>query len=282
MSAFGNGLRTFVLLAALMVMVMAVGGLLGGRGGMLVALVVAAAMNLISYWFSDRMVLAMYRAREASREAYPELYRTVESLARRAGMPMPRVFVIPQESPNAFATGRNPEHAAVAVTEGILRLMTQAELEGVLAHEMAHVKNRDILVATLAATLAGAIMYLARMAQFSAFFGGGRDDDNRGGALGLLVAVVVAPIAALLVQMAISRSREYLADGTGARLAGPQGLAGALEKLGLASRAIPLPANPATSHLFIVKPFSGAGLMSMFSTHPPIQERIRRLREREY
>ncbi len=284
MKGIGNSFRTFLLLGVLTVMIMLVGEMVGGRHGLYAAFIIAAVMNFFSYWFSDKVVLALYGAKEADRTGQAELYRLVEALARRADIPMPKVYVMPQESPNAFATGRNPGHAAVAVTEGILRLMSREELEGVLAHELSHVKNRDILVASIAATLAGVIMYLGRMLQFSAFFGGGRsDDDDRGGALGLLVAAVLAPIAALMVQMAISRSREYMADSTGARIAGqPYGLASALEKLSAASRMIPMAANPATQHIFIVKPLSGSGLLNMFSTHPPIEERVRRLRSREY
>jgi heat shock protein HtpX len=284
MNRFGNTLRTFFFLGLLTLLVMLVGQLVGGRSGLLVAFAFAMVMNFVSYWFSDRMVLAMYRARPASPEEYPALHRMVGDLARRAGLPAPRIYIIPQEAPNAFATGRNPRHAALGVTEGILRILSPEELEGVLAHELAHVDNRDILVGSIAATMAGVIMYLAQMLQFAAFFGGGRsDDDEGGGVLGLLVTIIFAPLAAMLIQMAISRSREYGADSTGARLAGqPFGLAGALEKLARASEVVPMEASPATSHLFIVKPLSAGGLMSLFSTHPPIEERVRRLRSLNY
>ena len=238
-------------------------------------------MNFFSYWFSDKIVLAMYRAKPIGEADAPGLYAIVGRLASKAGMPMPRLYLIPQEAPNAFATGRGPNHAAVAVTEGILKLMSEDELEGILAHELSHVKNRDILISSIAATIAGAIAYLAHMAQWAAMFGGfgGRDDRDRGGGvIGLLATAIIAPIAATLIQLAISRSREYEADASGARLAGsPLGLAHALEKLGHASGRIPMDANPATAHMFIVSPFVGQPLMRLFSTHPPLEERIRRL-----
>jgi heat shock protein HtpX len=238
-------------------------------------------MNFGSYWFSDKIVLAAYGAREVSEAEAPVLYRIVHNLALRDGMPMPRLYIIPSDAANAFATGRNPQHAAVAVTEGIMRLMNERELTGVLAHELSHVKNRDILISSIAATLAGVIMMIARMAQWSAFFGGmGRSDEREGGggALGLLVMAIVAPIAAMIIQMAISRTREYAADETGAHTSGdPLGLASALRKLGVASERIPLDASPQTSHLFIVNPLSGRSLMQLFSTHPPLEDRIARL-----
>jgi heat shock protein HtpX len=263
------------------VLVMLVGQLIGGHQGMVIALIFAAGMNFFSYWYSDKIVLRMYRAREATPQEAPELHGMVATLARKAGLPMPKLFIIPQDTPNAFATGRNPEHAVVAVTQGLLKLMNRDEVMGVLAHEMAHVKNRDILIGSIAATMAGAIMMLASMARFAAIFGGVQRDDNEGGTgmLGLIVTSVIAPVAAMVVQMAVSRSREYLADSTGARLAGNgRGLAGALEKLGAYSRRAPMQANPSTAHMFIVNPLSGRSLMSLFSTHPPIEKRVSRLR----
>jgi heat shock protein HtpX len=230
------------------------------------------------YWFSDKLVLAMYRAKEVTAAEAPDLHALVRDLARRAGLPMPRVYVIPQETPNAFATGRNPQHAAVAVTDGILRVLDRDELAGVLAHELAHIKHRDILVSTVAATMAGAISMLANMAHWGMLLGGRRDDEEGGHPVAGFLMILVAPIAAMLIQMAISRSREYLADAGGAEIAGrARPLAGALRKLHLASQAIPMEANPATAHLFIVSPLSGGGVLALFSTHPPVEERIRRL-----
>ncbi|WP_448383169.1 zinc metalloprotease HtpX [Desulfosoma sp.] len=279
-----NRFRTMILLTALTMLIVFLGKLLGGSQGMLIALVLALVMNFGSYWFSDKIVLAMYRAQTVTEQEAPELYRMVRQLAMSAGLPMPKVAIIPSETPNAFATGRNPEKAVVAVTEGILRLLSADELRGVLAHELAHVKNRDILVGTIAAALAGAIMFIADMVRWSALFGGFRgSDEEEGGGLGIVGAMVLsimAPIAAMLIQMAISRSREYLADETGAMIAqNPLGLAKALEKLAIASQRIPMvEAKPATAHLFIVNPLSGGALLNLFSTHPPIEERIRRLR----
>jgi heat shock protein HtpX len=238
-------------------------------------------MNVFSYWFSDKMVLAMYGARRIEEAQAPNLHAIVRRLTTRAGVPMPPVYLIPSDTPNAFATGRNPQHAAVAVTEGILRILDDEELEGVLAHELAHVKNRDVLISTIAATLAGAITYLAHMAQWAAMFGGRSSDDEEGGGnpLALILMAILAPIAAMLVQLAVSRAREFQADATGARVAGkPWGLAKALEKLQTANEAVPMVANPSTAHLFIVNPLSGDTLMRLFSTHPPIEERIARLR----
>jgi heat shock protein HtpX len=259
-----------------------VGQLLGGRQGMMIALIFAAGMNFFSYWYSDKLVLKMYRAREVTPGQAPELYQTVQRLTQQAGLPMPRLYVIPQQAPNAFATGRNPEHAVVAVTEGLLSIMEHDEVAGVLAHELAHVKNRDILIGSIAATMAGAIMVLASMARWSAIFGGvGNNDEEGGGAgfLGLIVMSIIAPMAAMIIQMAISRSREYLADATGASFVGnPEGLARALEKLGTYSKKLPMNANPSTAHMFIVNPLSGKSLMGLFSTHPPLEERIARLR----
>ncbi|MDA8138228.1 MAG: zinc metalloprotease HtpX [Desulfobacteraceae bacterium] len=277
----GNQFRTALLLAVLTMMIVWIGQLIGGRGGMLIALVFAAVMNFGSYWFSDKIVLRMYRAQEVTAQQAPDLYNIVSELARNAGLPMPRVYLIPQETPNAFATGRNPDHAVVAVTQGLLKLMDRNQVRGVLAHEMAHVKNRDILIGSIAATMAGAIMMLASIARWSALFGGfGRDDrEGGGGALGWIVAAIVAPIAAMIVQMTISRSREYLADSTGAQIAGTgTGLASALEKLGAYNERLPMQASPSTAHMFIVNPLSGRSLMNLFSTHPPIEERVARLR----
>jgi heat shock protein HtpX len=276
-------LRTTVLLAALTALFLVIGGALGGNQGLVVAFIFALLMNFASYWFSDKIVLRMYGAQEVSLNEAPDLFRLVQRLAQRAGIPMPRVYIIPSDSPNAFATGRNPEHAAVAVTEGIMRLLDEQELAGVLAHELGHVRNRDTLIMTVAATLAGAITMLAHMAQWGALFGGfgsrNDDEDSGGGMLGLLFMAILAPIAAMLIQLAISRSREYFADSTGAVIAGsPLGLARALEKLHYASQRLPLNPNPATAHLFIVNPLSGASFATLFSTHPPIEERIRRLR----
>jgi len=275
----GNTLKTTFLLAVLTVLFVLVGKAIGGQSGMVFAFGLAVVMNVGSYWFSDKIVLRMYRAQEVTESQAPGLYGTVRRLATAAGTPMPKVYVIPEESPNAFATGRNPAHAAVAVTEGILRILTPEELEGVLAHEMAHVRNRDILIGTVAATLAGAIMMLANMARFAAIFGGGsRDDREGGGGLELLVMAILAPLGAMLVQMAVSRSREYLADETGARFCGrPEALARALEKISGGSRRVPMDASPATAHMFIMSPLTGGGLLSLFSTHPPVEKRIERL-----
>jgi heat shock protein HtpX len=263
-------------------LLMLIGGLFGGQQGVLIAFIFAMVMNLGSYWFSDKIVLRMYNAQAVSEQEAPELYAMVKNLALRASMPMPRVYIIPGDTPNAFATGRNEQHAVVAVTEGILRILGKDELEGVIAHELTHIRNHDILIGSIAATLAGAIVMLANMAQWAAMFGGaGRDDDEGGGSniVGLILMAVLAPIAATLIQMAISRSREYLADAGGAKISGkPYGLAGALEKLSRASQTMPMEANPSTAHMFIVNPLTGRSLMNLFSTHPPIEERIARLR----
>jgi heat shock protein HtpX len=274
----GNTVKTALLLGTLSALLLMAGQAVGGQGGLLVAFFIAAAMNFGSYWFSDKLVLAMYRAREVGPE-HP-LSRIVARLAAKAGLPMPRVYIIPTDTPNAFATGRNPKHAAVAATEGILALLSEEEIEGVMAHELAHVKNRDILISSVAATIAAAIMVLASIARWGAIFGlGGRSNDRNGGnALALLATALIAPIAAMIIQAAISRAREFAADRTGAEIAGnPRGLASALRKIEAAVRRKPLPANPATSHMFIVKPFSGSGILSLFSTHPPTEERIARL-----
>jgi heat shock protein HtpX len=274
-----NTLKTTFLMALLTVMMVMLGGALGGRSGMTMAFFMAAAMNFFSYWFSDKMVLSMYGAQEITEQDDPRFYGLVRRLAQRAGLPMPRVYVINSDTPNAFATGRNPEHAAVAATTGILRILNEDELAGVMAHELTHVKNRDILIQTIAATFAGAITYLAQMAQWGALFGGRGDDDDGGGIAALLLAIL-APIAAMLVQMAISRSREYGADAGGAHICGnPLSLANALAKLEMGNQQIPMQANAATAHMFIVSPLTGGGMMSLFSTHPPMQERIARLQE---
>jgi heat shock protein HtpX len=276
-----NIFKTGLLLAVLTAMLVVIGGAIGGQQGMFIAFFLALAMNVFSYWFSDKMVLAMYRAQPLDERQAPELHAMVRRLAQRAQIPMPRVYLIPGDTPNAFATGRNPEHAVIAVTEGILRILDQDELEGVLAHELSHVKNRDVLISTIAATMAGAITYLAHMAQWGAIFGGRRGDDDEGGSspIAMIAMAIVAPIAAMLVQMAVSRAREFQADATGAQLAGRTwGLAKALEKLQMAQQVAPMDANPATAHLFIVNPLSGRALMNLFSTHPPLEERIARLR----
>jgi heat shock protein HtpX len=275
-----NGLKTALLLGLLSGLLLAIGQFLGGANGLLIAFIFAAVMNFGSYWFSDKIILRMYNAQEVG--PGHRLYTIVERLARQAGLPMPRVYIIPDPSPNAFATGRNPEHAAVAATEGILQILSDTELEGVIAHELAHVKHRDILISSVAATIAAAIMMAARTAQFAAMFGGygGRDDgrDRGNNPIALLAMIILAPIAAMLIQMAISRSREFSADAGGAQIVGnPYGLADALRKIDAAAKRVPLDANPATAHMFIVKPFSGAGLMSLFSSHPSTEERIRAL-----
>lgn len=276
-------LKTYLLLALLTVLLVIIGELVGGKSGMTIALVMAGIMNFVSYWWSDKIVLAMYRAKEISPQEAPELHRIVAELAHSAGIPKPRVYIIPTDHPNAFATGRGPGHAAVAVTTGILSLLNERELRGVLSHELSHIKNRDVLIMTVAATIAGAITYLAYMARWSAFFGGfGGDDEDRGGNLLVFLLIsILAPLAAMIVQLAISRSREYLADATGAKISrDPLALASALRKLAYGAARIPLQtANPATAHLFIVTPFRGGGIASLFSTHPPIEDRIRRLEE---
>ncbi len=268
-----SGLKTAVLLGGLSGLFLLIGGAIGGQSGLVVAFAFALLMNAGSYWFSDKIVLRMYRAREV--DAGHPLYRITERLAQRAGLPMPKVYIIPDMSPNAFATGRSPQHAAVAATEGILRLLSEEELEGVMAHELAHVRNRDILISSVAATIAAAIMMLANMAQWAAIFGAGQRDDRGGNPLALLATALLAPLAAGLIQAAISRQREFAADRLGARIAGsPMGLANALRRLEAGARAIPMDANPATAHMFIVKPLSGQALMSWFSTHPPTEARI--------
>jgi heat shock protein HtpX len=275
-----NGLKTALLLGLLSGLLLAVGDLAGGQNGLVIALVFAAVLNLGSYWFSDKIVLRMYNAQEVG--PGHRLYNVVERLTRQGQLPMPRVYVIPDPSPNAFATGRNPEHAAVAATEGLLQVLTDPELEGVIGHELSHVKNRDILTSSIAATIAAAIMMFGRMAMYAGMFGGygGRDEgrDRGNNPIALLAMIILAPLAATLIQLAISRSREYAADASGAHMAGnPYGLVDALKKIDAISKRVPLDANPATAHMFIIKPFSGGGLASLFSTHPPTEARIRAL-----
>jgi len=276
-----NSVKTIALMVGLTALLVFVGELAGGRNGMVVALAFATAVNLLTYWYSDKIVLAMYRAQEVDATTAPRLYGAVRRLAERAGMPMPRVYVIPQAQPNAFATGRNSQHAAVAATQGLLQMMDEEQIEGVIAHELSHVRNRDILIGTIAATLAAAVMIIARMAQWGAILGaGGRDQDEEGGgnAFAILLVAIFGSIAAVLIQMAISRSREYQADASGGQLSGnPRGLARALATLARTSERVPMNANPATSHMFIVNPFTARGVLSPFSTHPPTQERIERL-----
>ncbi len=280
---FTNTLKTFLFLAVLSALFVVVGGAIGGRGGATLALILAGVMNFFAYWFSDKVALAMSGARPVSEQEAPELHAIVAKLATQAGLPKPRVYIIPSETPNAFATGRNPEHAAVAVTAGIMRILNRDELEGVLAHELAHIKNRDILISSIAAVLAGAIAYLAQMAQWALFFGGFSRDDDEGnplGLIGVILMIVLAPIAASLIQLAVSRSREYLADATGAKICRcPLSLARALEKLEAWNKKIPMNVNPAQAQMFIVNPLRGETLMRLFSTHPPISDRIARLVE---
>jgi heat shock protein HtpX len=279
-----NTLKTFILLAGLTALLLAIGSALGGRNGLMIALVFAAIMNFVSYWFSDKIALAMSGAQPVSESEAPQLYQMVRELCLRAELPMPRLYVIPSDTPNAFATGRNPEHAAVAVTSGIVNILSRDELEGVISHELSHVKNRDILISSVAAMIAGAISQLAHMAQWAMLFGGmsrDRDDEGRGGgALGGLVMIIVAPIAAMLIQMAISRSREYQADATGAKICGrPLSLANALLKLETANHRLPMEVNPAQAQMYIVNPLTAGGIATLFSTHPPIAERVQRLHE---
>lgn len=275
-----NYFKTTLLLGVLTGMLMMFGNLLGGQNGMLIAFVIAGGMNFFSYWFSDKIVLAMYRAQPVTESDAPDLYRIIRRLTEKAGMPMPKVYVIPEESPNAFATGRSPKHAAVAATVGIMRMLSKEELEGVMAHELMHVANRDTLISTIAATFAGAITYLASMAKWAAIFGGSRDDDNRGGLVGTIAMAIIAPLAAMVVQLAISRGREYAADEGAGKLCGkPLLLASALRKLHQGAAQIPMThGTPATSSLFIVNPFAG-GIAGLFSTHPPMEKRIAKLEQ---
>ena len=272
-----NGLKTALLLGALSGLLLLIGDYFGGQSGLILAFGFAILMNLGSYWFSDKIVLRMYRAQEVG-PSHP-LYQMTERLARRANLPMPKVYIIPDQSPNAFATGRNPQHAAVAATEGITRVLSESELEGVIAHELAHVKHRDILISSIAATIAAAIMMFARMAMYAGMFGGGRDErEGHSNPIALLAMMILAPVAAMMIQMAISRSREFAADAGAARITGnPYGLADALRKIEAIAKRVPLDANPATAHMFIMKPFSGQGLTSLFSTHPPTEARVQAL-----
>jgi heat shock protein HtpX len=281
-----NTAKTIILMVGLTVLLVFGGGAFGGRQGMIMAFIFASAMNMFSYWFSDKLVLRMYNAQEVTEAEAPMLYGVTRELAMRMNMPMPRVYIIPSDAPNAFATGRNPKHAAVAATEGILRLLTREELMGVMAHELGHVGNRDILIGTIAATIAGAISMLAHMAQWAMIFGGGgrRDrEEGPGGAIAAIAMIILAPIAAALIQMAISRSREYQADASGAHISGnPLALASALRKLQVGSQRVPLDATPATAHMFIVNPLRGGGIVKLFSTHPPLEDRIARLERMAY
>jgi len=277
----GNTFKTAFLLTLMTLLLLFIGRAFGGQNGMILAFIFAAVMNFISYFYSDKIALAMYRAQRVTREELPRAYEAVERLTQKIGIPMPKIYVIPSESPNAFATGRNPNHASVAVTHGILGLLNDEELEGVLAHELGHVNNRDILISSVAATLAGAVTMLASMGRWAMIFGGygrGERDSRGGGGLGALFMLIVAPIAASLIQLAVSRSREYQADATGAHFTGnPYALASALQKLDAYSRRVPLQATPSTAHLFIVQPFLGISFANLFSTHPPIAKRIERL-----
>jgi heat shock protein HtpX len=277
-----NTLKTTVLMALMTVLLVFIGQLIGGKTGAIFALAIAGVMNFVAYWSSDKIALARYKAQPVTRDQSPQLYDRVERLAARAQLPMPRLYVIPSQTPNAFATGRDPEHAAVAITEGALGMLSGDEIEGVIGHELAHVKNRDILVSSVAATIAGAISMLAMWARFAAIFGGGGGgghDNRRGGGLELLIMAIVAPIAAMVIQMAISRSREFMADAGGARFTGtPDGLANALIKLDDYSNRRPMNASPSSAHMFIVNPLTGGGLTRLFSTHPPTEERVKRLR----
>jgi len=278
-----NRFKTFLLMLVLTVLFILVGTAIGGRSGAIYAFIFAALMNFFAYWFSDKIVLRMYGAQEVSQSEAPQLYQIVGELTNKASLPMPKVYIIENDTPNAFATGRNPEHAAVAVTTGIMRMLSKEELMGVIGHELSHIRHRDILISTIAATIAGAISMLSTMARWGAIFGGGRSDEEEGGGGGNILFVIIfsmiAAFAAMLIQMAISRSREYLADEGGAHLSHPLYLAKALGKLDMAAHKIPMEANPSTAHMFIVNPLRGGGVLSLFSTHPPIEERIARLEE---
>ncbi|KPK34301.1 MAG: protease HtpX [Nitrospira bacterium SG8_35_1] len=276
-----NTMKMFILMAALTALFIFAGQALGGQSGMAFALVMALAMNFLAYWYSDKLALSMSRAREVSYDQAPQLHAMIEKLARNAGLPKPKIYIMPGQTPNAFATGRNPEHSAVAVTEGLLQLLQRDELEGVIGHELGHIKNRDILISSVAAVMAGAISYLATMAQWAMIFGGGgsNDDEGRGNLVAMLVMMIVAPLAAAIIQMAISRSREYQADASGAKICGhPVSLANALQRLEEYNHRLPMKVNPATAQMYIVNPLAGGTMASLFSTHPPIQERIKRLR----
>ena len=277
-----NQFKTFILMLVLTGLFILVGSAIGGRNGAVYAFIFAALMNFFAYWFSDKIVLRMYRAQPVSQSEAPELYQIVGELVNKASLPMPKVYIIENDTPNAFATGRNPEHSAVAVTSGILGILSKEELMGVIGHELSHIQHRDILISTIAATIAGAISMLASMARWGAIFGVGRSDDDEGGSSNIvfvLLFTMVASVAAMLIQMAISRSREYLADEGGAHLSNPLSLAKALGKLEIAAQRIPMNANPSTAHMFIVNPLRGGGVLSLFSTHPPIEERVAKLEE---
>lgn len=278
-----NTIKTVLLMTFLTLLLIFIGNLIGGNGGMIIAFIFALIMNFTTYWFSDKIILKMYGAQQILPQDSPELFRIVEELTTRSNLPLPKVYIIPSSQPNAFATGRNPQNSAIALTEGIIKLLNREELMGVIAHELAHVKNRDILVGTIAATIAGAISMLANMAQWAMIFGGRGSNDREGNPIALLVTIIVAPIAAMLIQMAISRSREYMADESGAKMAtNPLYLANALRKLHIKSQQIPMQANAATAHLFIVNPLNASGVAKLFSTHPPIEERIKRLESMVY
>lgn len=278
-----NGFKTAVLMTLMMLLFLFVGNLLGGEQGLIIAFAISLALNFGSYWFSDKIVLKMYRAKEVSEKEFPQLHAIVEDLSQKALIPKPKVYVTENPTPNAFATGRNPENGAVAVTTGIMQLLNKDELEGVIAHELAHIKNRDILISTIAATLVGTITFIARMAGWAAIFGGGSRDRDNGSAISDLALMIMAPLVAILIQMAISRSREYMADAGGAAISGkPMGLANALNKLAKGNELIPMKnAGTSSAHMFIVNPLSGKSFMKMFSTHPPMEERIARLKEIE-
>jgi len=280
MSGFGNQIKTLLLMSSLTILVILLGGALGGQSGMMMAFIFALVMNGGSYWFSDKIALSMTGAKPLSKQDNAEIYFMVERLAANAGLPMPRLYITPSAQPNAFATGRNPKHSAVAITQGLLNILNREELEGVIAHELAHIKNRDVLISTIAAVMAGVITTMANWAQWALMFGGiGGDEDEGPGLLAALPMIILGPLAAMLVQMAVSRSREYLADSTGANIAGhSRGLSNALLKLEQASSMVPMEVSPAASHLFIVNPFSAKRLMNLFSTHPAIEDRVRRLR----
>lgn len=278
-----NTIKTVLLMTLLTLMLIFIGNLIGGQGGMIMAFIFAVVMNFTTYWFSDKIVLSMYGAKKITPQDSPEIFRLVEELTAKSNLPMPKVYIIQSDQPNAFATGRNPDNSAIALTTGIVKLLNREELMGVIAHELSHVKNRDILVGTIAATIAGAISMLAHMAQWAMIFGGRGNNDREGNPIGLLVTIIVAPIAAMLIQMAISRSREFMADESGAKMTGnPLYLANALRKLHIKSQQIPMQANEATAHLFIVNPLSAKGMAKLFSTHPPIEERIKKLESMVY
>lgn len=275
-----NNFRTWLLMGALTILLVSIGGMVGGRGGMIVFLGLALVMNFVSYYHSDKIAIKMTKSKELTPAEAPDLFQMVRGLSQRAEIPMPRIFLTPSNQPNAFATGRNYDKAVVAVTQGLMDIMDRSELEGVIAHELAHIKNRDILIGSIAASIAGAVMIIADVARFSAMFFGGRDNDNNGGVIGIIAMSVIAPMAALVVQMAISRSREYQADRSGAEIAGnPNGLANALLKLEQSSKRVPMEVSPAAAHMFIINPLSGRSLASLFSTHPSVDSRVQRLYE---